>query len=65
MQVGGTIYEGRLDIDKLVGWIDENGPYKNWAILCYTNAEVEKIMGLLKENFIPVINFNQKQKTKK
>ena len=65
MSTGGTIYEGYLDADKLVEWIDENGPFKDWAILCYTNREVDKIMKLLNENFIPTINFNQKQKTKK
>ena len=65
MSVGGTVYEGRLDIDKLVEWIEAEGQFKDWAILCYTNKEVGMIMRLLNENFIPVINFNQKQKTKK
>lgn len=65
MQAGGTIYEGRLNINTLAEWIDQNGTYKDWAILCYSNADVYKIKTLLASKFIPTINFNQKQKTKK
>ena len=65
MNIGGTVYEGRYNLDTLVNWIEENGDYKDWAVLCYTNAEVNFIMRELKDSFIPVVNFNQRQKTKK
>lgn len=65
MTVGGTIYEGKYDLDKLCEWIDSSDNYRDWAILCYTNAEVEYIMKQLKSEFIPTINFNQRKKTKK
>ena len=65
MSIGGTIYEGKYDTDMLVEWIDENGSYKDWAVLCYTKAEVSFIMSELQKSFVPVVNFNQRQKTKK
>ena len=65
MTIGGDIYEGQYNLDLLADWIDETGSYRDWAILCYTNAEVAFIMNELSSAFIPVINFNQKQKTKK
>lgn len=65
MSIGGKVFEERFDLDRLVERIDANGPYKDWAILCYTNKEVEYIMENLEENFIPTINFNQRHKTKK
>ena len=65
MSIGGSIYEGKYDLNLLADWIDESENYRDWAVLCYTNAEVEYIMKQLKEAFIPTINFNQRQKTKK
>lgn len=65
MAIGGTVYEGTLDIDVLVDWIENEGEFKDWAILCYTNNEVADIRQQLEENFIPTINFNQRKKTKK
>lgn len=65
MSIGGTIYEGKYDLDLLTEWIDDSDSYKDWAVLCYTNAEVTFIMNELKKCFIPVVNFNQRQKTKK
>ena len=65
MSSGGTVYEGRYDIGTLADWIDSTDNYRDWAILCYTNAEVAFIMKQLSDNGIPTINFNQKQKTKK
>ena len=63
--IGGTIYEGKYDLTVLSEWIDSSDNYRDWAILCYTNAEVEYIMRQLKSEFIPTINFNQRKKTKK
>ncbi len=65
MATGGDVYEGKFNLNTLIEKIDEIGNYKDWAILCYTNSEVEYIMRQLSENFIPVVNFNQRQKTKK
>ena len=65
MKSGGDVYVGKFNIDTLVDKIAEVGNYKDWAILCYTNSEVAFIMKELSQNFIPVVNFNQRQKTKK
>lgn len=65
MNIGGEIYEGKYDLDRLVNWIDTTDDYRDWAVLCFTNEEVQFIMSELKDSFIPVVNFNQRQKTKK
>ena len=65
MSVGGTIFEGKFDSNKLIEWLTTYGEYRDWAILCYTNRDIEYIMDLLDNNDIPNVNFNQKQKTKK
>ena len=65
MSIGGTVYEGKFDLEWLIEKIYANGPYKDWAILCYTQREVDQIIAKLKENFIPTINFNQKRKSQK
>lgn len=65
MSLGGTVYEGRLDMDTLLYWITTVDTYKDWAILCYSNEDIQWMMSELKKRSIPVINFNQKQKTKK
>ena len=48
-----------------VCWLSVGCLLTDWAILCYTNAEVDYIMKQLKSEFIPTINFNQRKKTKK
>lgn len=65
MSLGGTVYEGRLDMDTLIYWITTVDTYKDWAILCYSNEDIQWMMEQLKQHNVPVINFNQKQKTKK
>ncbi len=65
MSFGGTVYEGHLDMDTLLYWITTVDTYKDWAILCYSNEDIQFMMRELKKHDIPVINFNQKQKTKK
>lgn len=65
MSIGGTVYEGKFNMDWLIEKIDGNGTYKDWAILCYTKREVDYIIDNLNENFIPTINFDQRKKTKK
>ena len=65
MSYGGTVYEGYFNIDRLLEWIESEGPFRDWAILCYNNEDVAYIMRELKKYDIPTINFNQKQKTKK
>lgn len=64
MSIGGTVYEGVYDIDTLVNWIDNVDTFRDWAILCYNNEEVSFIMRELEKFDIPVINFNQRKKTK-
>lgn len=65
MSFGGTVYEGHLDMDTLLYWITTVDTYKDWAILCYSNEDIQWMMNELKKCDVPVINFNQKQKTKK
>ena len=65
MSIGGTVYEGTYSIDTLLDWIDNVDSYKDWAILCYNNDDVDFIRKELEKNDVPTINFNQKQKTKK
>ena len=65
MSIGGTVYEGKYDTERLVNWINENDEYKDWAILCYSNDDVAFIKDKLEKNSIPTLNFNQKKKTKK
>ena len=65
MSIGGTVFEGKFDIERLLEWIDKTGNYKDWAILCYSNADVDKILKILNQNFVPNVNFNQRKKTAK
>lgn len=65
MAKGGTVFEGKFDINKFLEWVDNTENYKDWAILCYSNKDVDKILNILTENFVPNIFFNQRKKTKK
>lgn len=64
MSIGGTVYEGVYDIDRLLDWIENVDTFKDWAVLCYNNEEVAFITKELEKFNIPVINFNQRKKTK-
>ena len=65
MRPGGTIYEGTCDIQNIVQWIKKHGTFKDWAILCSTNSEIEWLMDKLKDFEIPTITFKQGKMTKK
>ncbi len=65
MNYGGVLYEGIFNLDTLIEYIESTDSYKDWAILCYTNADVQYIRSELEENFIPTTTFNQRKKTKK
>lgn len=66
MREGGTVYEGPCDIENMVQWIQKHGTYKDWAILCSTNNEIDWLRDKLKESYeIPTVTFKQGQMTKK
>ena len=61
---GGDIYEIEYNIDTLVNHIKNNPPYKEWAILTRTNADVTKISNDLARFGIPTQTFKQGDLTK-
>lgn len=65
MRMGGTIYEGTCDLENIIQWIQKHGSYKDWAILCSTNSEIDWLRAKLKERDIPTTTFKQGQMTKK
>lgn len=65
MRSGGIVYEGTCDIENIIQWINNNGTFKDWAILCSTNREIEWLMDELDERKIPTITFKQGKMTKK
>lgn len=62
--LGGEIYEMEYNIDTLVNHIKNNPPYKEWAILTRTNADVTKISNDLARFGIPTQTFKQGDLTK-
>ena len=65
MSIGGKIYESKFNIEWIVNQIKETGTYKDWAILCYSNNDIDYIRDKLYDYDIPTLNFNQRKKTKK
>ena len=65
MRNGGTVYEGDCDLENIIQWIIKHGEFRDWAILCSTNDEIELLMKKLKERDIPAVTFKQGQMTKK
>ena len=61
---GGEVYEMEYDINKLVNHIKNNPPYKEWAILVRTNADVTKFTRELARFNIPTQTFKQGDLTK-
>lgn len=65
MSIGGKIYECKFNgFSQIINWIKAADDYRDWAILCYTNNDVDYIMEHLEDNDIPTLNFNQRKKTK-
>lgn len=65
MRSGGTVYEGTCDIDNIAQWIEKHGTYKDWAILCSTNSELDQVRKSLAKRNIPTTTFKQGEMTKK
>lgn len=65
MRPGGIVCEGPPHINTIVSWIKENGTYKDWAILCSTNTQIEDLQKKLSERDIPTITFKQGGMNKK
>lgn len=65
MRPGGTIYEGGCDLENIIQWIKKHGTFKDWAILCSTNREIQMLCGQLNAKGIPTITFQQGKMTKK
>ena len=64
MRGGGYVYQGVPDIKNVVGWIDGARPYKNWAVLCSTNLEIDWMIHQLEYKGIPTVTFKQGDVTK-
>lgn len=65
MSIGGKIYESKFNIEQVVSWINGTDSYKDWAVLCYSNNDIDYIRDKLDDYNIPTLNFNQRKKTKK
>ena len=59
MRHGGTVWEGSATLDNLKGWIQSKGDYRDWAVLCTTNATIDYIRKELEKNEIPTVTFRQ------
>lgn len=64
MRTGGMVYEGTCDLENIIQWIQKYGTYRDWAILCSTNNEIDWLRAKLKERDIPTITFKQGKMTK-
>lgn len=59
------IYENDVySPQKLIGYINKYGSYKDWSVLCRTNAQVVKIQRDLEKAGIPTVTFKQGEVTK-
>lgn len=65
ISIGGKIYESKFNITQVVEWINSSDSYKDWAVLCYSNNDIDYIRDKLDDYDIPTLNFNQRKKTKK
>ena len=59
MRKGGTVLETTKSLVNLKGWIQRNGEYGDWAILCRTNDEIAMIQTELDKDGIPNVTFKQ------
>ena len=41
MRPGGTVWEGEATIENLKNWIQRQGEFKDWAVLCTTNDIID------------------------
>lgn len=59
MRHGGTVWEGEATLENLKGWIQSKGEYRDWAVLCTTNAIIDYIRTKLESSGIPTVTFRQ------
>jgi superfamily I DNA/RNA helicase len=59
MRHGGTVWEGEATLDNLKGWIQRKGEYRDWAVLCTTNATIDYLRNELEKSEIPTVTFRQ------
>lgn len=57
--VTGIVNETKFNPYLIISTINSRPPYNQWAILCRTNAQIQKISWILKENNIPYDTFRQ------
>ena len=55
----GIIKKNKYNKKELIEWINCKDTYKDWAILCRTNNDKDKIISDLREAGIPVVTFKQ------
>lgn len=64
MRPGGTVWEGEATIDNLKNWIQRQGEFRDWAVLCTTNDIIDEIRRALEILGIPSVSFRQGEVTK-
>ena len=64
MRPGGTVWEGEATIDNLKNWIQRQGEFRDWAVLCTTNDIIDEIRSALERLGIPSVSFRQGEVTK-
>ena len=57
--IAGIIKKGKYNKAELINWINCKDTYKDWAILCRTNNDKDKIIWDLQDAGIPVVTFKQ------
>ena len=64
MRPGGTVWKGEATIENLKNWIQRQGEFKDWAVLCTTNGIIAEIREQLEALGIPSVSFRQGEVTK-
>ena len=64
MRPGGTVWEGEATIENLKNWIQRQGEFRDWAVLCTTNDIIAEIREQLEALSIPSVSFRQGEVTK-
>lgn len=64
MRDGGIVYETEPDFLNLKGWVTRKGDFKDWAVLCSTNDQVDFLVDNLEKADIPNTTFKQGDLTK-
>lgn len=61
----GLVIIEKYRSDRIINQIKLNGEFKEWAILCRTNSQVDKVIEDLEEADIPCVTFKQGDLNKK